>query len=139
MLTVLRALVQAAAPDEGCALLLGGRSPGKVQASAGELWELLLVWPCLNCWPRPEERHRRFALDPREQLVAQRWARTRGMSVLGAAHSHPNGQAIPSETDCALTLAPSLMVIVGAEADAVAWWLEGEPTQPSRLPWTMGN
>ncbi len=78
-LTVLEAVLAAAAPDEGCALLLGRRDP----------WRILHVWPCLNVWEPAAERRRRFALDPREQLQAQKWARARGLEVLGSAHSHP--------------------------------------------------
>ncbi len=35
------------------------------------------------------DRDSRFALDPREQIAAQRWARLRGLEVLGVCHSHP--------------------------------------------------
>ncbi|MFM7464792.1 MAG: Mov34/MPN/PAD-1 family protein, partial [Cyanobium sp.] len=60
-LTVLHRVLQAAAPDEGCALLLGPR------------WHVRQVWPCRNVWLPKEERHRRFSIDPREQLLAQKW------------------------------------------------------------------
>ncbi len=130
-------LLTAAAPEEGCALLLGRRVAAIPAAAAGPLWHVERIWPCLNRWPRQQERQRRFALDPREQLVAQRWARARGLEVLGAAHSHPQGPARPSATDRELTLVPALMVIVAPGEGARAWWLEEGAPQPRPLPWRM--
>ncbi|MFQ6538911.1 MULTISPECIES: M67 family metallopeptidase [Aphanothece] len=123
-----------AAPEEGCALLLGRRGSPH---GAAVPWHGQRIWPCLNTWPEPAERRRRFAIDPREQLLAQKWARQRGLAVLGAAHSHPSGQAVPSPTDCALTLAPALMLILAADGDLAAWWLDDTDRQPQPLPWRM--
>ena len=52
-------------------------------------------------------------LDPREQLLAQSWARQRGFDVIGTAHSHPQGDATPSRRDRDWLRVPSLMVIQG--------------------------
>lgn len=130
-LIILGAVLAAAAPQEGCALLLG-----PVVAAQ---WWVAAVWPCLNVWQPEHERGRRFALDPREQLQAQRWARQRRWQVHGAAHSHPQGPLRPSATDRALTLAPALMVIGaanlsgGADGGGLslqAWWLDPDPEAP---------
>jgi len=142
-LTILAGVLAAAAPEEGCALLLGQRLP---VASGGSLLELGLVWPCLNIWEPQGERGQRFLLDPREQLLAQRWARQRGVQVLGSAHSHPASPAEPSATDLALAVAPTLMVIgsglpgAGAAAEPAgplaglgAWWLPGDGAAPLAL------
>jgi [CysO sulfur-carrier protein]-S-L-cysteine hydrolase len=129
LLIVLERLLACAAPDEGCALLLGDRRP--------DAWCLRLLWPCCNVWPVPGQRDRRFAIDPREQLVAQRWGRARQLQVLGAAHSHPCSAAVPSPTDCRLCLAPALMVIRGASGDLQSWWLAASDSQPMPLPWRM--
>ena len=135
MLTVLKGVLAAAAPQEGCALLLGSRR--------GSSWRLGWIWPCCNAWDAPAERIRRFAIDPREQLLAQKWGRPRGLEVLGAAHSHPNSEAEPSGTDLELTLRPALMVILGCNGDCRAWWLPdpgGErPAAPLQLPWRMDD
>jgi proteasome lid subunit RPN8/RPN11 len=136
--TVLVRLLACAAPEEGCALLLGRRLPDAAE-DEGPLWRLERIWPCLNVWPQPETRDRRFAIDPREQLVAQRWSRPRGLAVLGAAHSHPAGAARPSATDRSLTLAPALMVILGADGAPLGWWLPEDGAQPRPLPWRMGE
>ncbi|MBM5802850.1 MAG: M67 family metallopeptidase [Cyanobacteria bacterium K_DeepCast_35m_m2_155] len=147
-LITLESVLGAASPAEGCALLLG---------SAAACTRVQQIWPCLNCWPDPAQRHRRFALDPREQLHAQRWCRQRGLGVIGVAHSHPSSDPVPSELDCQLTMAPALMLIgtpLGALADLpqghscrwqwAFWWLDepaedGKLRAPTPLPWTMAD
>ncbi|MFM8525000.1 MAG: M67 family metallopeptidase [Cyanobacteriota bacterium] len=133
-LIVLQTVLAVAAPEEGCALLLG--------PAHGEHWAVTMIWPCLNVWQPVAERSRRFALDPREQLLAQKWARQRGWQVHGSAHSHPVGALVPSDTDRALAFAPTVMVIAaagpatgGAEAPVRAWWLAQDPEEaPRSLP-----
>ena len=115
-LTVLEHTIRCTAPQEGCALLLG--HPLK-----GDVWRLSSVWPCCNIWHPPTSRRSRFALDPREQLAAQRWARARGERVIGVAHGHPDSEAYPSFHDRRLGLVDHLMVIVGVHGDLRAWWL----------------
>jgi len=133
-LTLLEAVLVAAAPEEGCALLLGGRDP----------WCVRRVWPCLNVWEPAADRCRRFALDPREQLLAQKWARTRGLSVLGSAHSHPLSEPVPSALDRSLAFTPTLMLILGQGPVAggarslACWWLP-EQGRPRRLTWRMDD
>jgi proteasome lid subunit RPN8/RPN11 len=122
-LTVAQRVVAVAAPEEACGLLLGCR------------WRVGLLWPCRNVWIPAEERQRRFAIDPREQLLAQKWARQRGWEVLGALHSHPQGEPVPSATDRGLAVAPALVVIQGV-AELACWWLPEEGL-PRRLVWTM--
>jgi len=163
-LTILRQLLMAAAPQEGCALLLGGPAgdplpapsrpadgrqvgPDPVAAAGARAeppvtWEIRLIWPCLNVWqPAPERRHR-FALDPREQLLAQRWGRERGLQVLGSAHSHPHSAAVPSATDLALAFAPTLQLILSPLQgwQPACWWLESTTDDHPRarpLRWRM--
>ena len=133
-LTLLEAVLVVAAPEEGCALLLGGRDP----------WTVRRVWPCLNVWEPPAERRRRFALDPREQLLAQKWARSRGLTVLGSAHSHQVSEPVPSDLDRSLAFAPTLMLILGQGASPgeprslACWWLP-ERGSPRRLAWRMDD
>ena len=102
-LIVLERVLLAAAPQEGCALLLG--------RNADSALLLERIWPCCNSWEPAIERQRRFLIDPREQLLAQRWARERDALVLGAAHSHPSSAAIPSARDLSLCCGPTLMLI----------------------------
>ena len=135
VLIILGSTLSAVWPQEGCALLLGERN------DAG--WHLRSVWPCCNVWQpdlarfrndasgeaRPANspsRRSRFVIDPREQLHAQRWARTRALAVIGSAHSHPQGESIPSIWDRRWLGAPGLMLIQGADHSLRAWWLEPE-------------
>jgi [CysO sulfur-carrier protein]-S-L-cysteine hydrolase len=132
LLTVLRRILASAEPEEGCALLLGRRFD--------VAWQLRLVWPCCNVWPLPQQRCRRFAIDPREQLHAQKWGRAQGLELLGSAHSHPTSGAVPSGTDRRLCEISTLMVILGAQdlgGELVAWWLPEAPAPSLRLPWRM--
>jgi proteasome lid subunit RPN8/RPN11 len=134
LLTVLGHWCRNAAPDEACALLIGSRRAG--------LWRIERLWPCCNSWPDPAERHQRFAIDPRVQLLAQKWARGLGLELLGSAHSHPASAPVPSASDLALTAPPALMLIWGAMAPGmqpgpVCWWLEDPPAAPRQLEWTM--
>lgn len=127
----LQRLLATPSPEEGCVLLLGdgGDRHG--------LWRLRRLWPCLNVWPQAAQRPRRFAIDPREQLLAQRWCRERGLEVLGHAHSHPHSPPVPSATDRRLCVTPVLMLIQGPEGEQRIWWLAGEAAEPLPLPWTM--
>ena len=139
-LIVLERTLLAAAPEEGCALLIGQQ--------LGSTLALQLIWPCRNHWQPAVQRLRRFSLDPREQLLAQRWCRARGLHVIGAAHSHPISAAVPSSTDQALCVGPTLMVIrTGLQqglAALRAWWMHaadpgGEQHEsPTELPITLG-
>jgi len=131
-LIVLERSLTATAPQEGCALLLGERQ--------GPSLLLQRIWPCCNSWEPATERNHRFLLDPREQLLAQRWARQRDFQVLGAAHSHPTSAAVPSRTDLELCLGPCLMLIHSGlpqlEQPWGAWWLSesSDPEAASTPP-----
>ena len=118
-LIVLERTLRAAEPEEGCALLLGARE--------GSTLRVQWIWPCRNVWQSAQERPQRFSIDPREQLLAQRWCRSRGLTVLGAAHSHPSSAAVPSSTDRALCVGPTLMLIRSGLAQSQpalrAWWI----------------
>jgi len=153
VLTLIDRLLDAAAPEEGCALLLGSRRGGPRDSAgvAPSCWHLQRVWPTANGWEPAAERLRRFWIDPREQLLAQKWARAQGLEVLGSLHSHPASPPLPSATDRSMTFAPTLMLIrgvapgehppgdgQGAEAPQTlcCWWLEPEGP-PRLLPWRM--
>jgi proteasome lid subunit RPN8/RPN11 len=128
---VLERTLLAAAPNEGCALLLG--------QCQGSCLILQAIWPCCNTWQPAEERLQRFRLDPREQLLAQRWGRSRGLLVLGAAHSHPSSEAVPSTTDRQLCFGPTLMLIRSGLQQGLpalrAWWIpENEGGDEAPVP-----
>jgi len=156
-LTLLHRLLDAAAPQEGCGLVLGqrpplapdpvaGKAPGSGPGREGGAWVLRQIWPCCNVWEPAAERQRRFAIDPREQLHAIHWGRSRGLELLGSVHSHPSSAPVPSATDRALAVWPTLMLIRGVAPDPTGaasagqalccWWLEPE-APPLLLPWRM--
>ncbi len=129
----------ASSPEEGCALLLGNEKQIKTSIQ-NFLFEISLIWPCSNIWKNELEflpkqievntnlkqslsRKNRFTIDPREQLLAQKWARTKSLSILGSAHSHPSSGAIPSKVDLDLNFTPGLIVIVSGSGELRAWWI----------------
>ena len=136
-LTVLQRTLQAVWPEEGCALLVGG------SAAHGGL-RLNQVWPACNRWgidgsPAPwgdsgsGARNSNFCLDPREQLAAQRWSRQRRQRIIGVAHSHPKGEAVPSSADQCRGEPQQLMLILSAKRQLRAWWL-GEDREVRSVP-----
>jgi proteasome lid subunit RPN8/RPN11 len=116
-------------PQEGCALLLG-------EPLGPTRWRLHWIWPCLNSWTPPEERHRRFRIAPAELVAAQRWARDRHWQLLGSAHGHPAAGAEPSDFDLSMAWEGSLLLIRGQAPAGLGAWLArgaGEPPLPVAL------
>ena len=132
-LTVLERSLLAVAPEEGCCLLLGRglRTPRL---------SLVTLWPTCNAWGQSDwirhasgDRETRFALDPREQIAAQRWARVHGLEVLGVCHSHPKTAPDPSTWDCDWAEPNQLMLILSGKRELRAWWL-GADRVPFEIP-----
>lgn len=96
-----------ASPQECCGLLLG--DPGCIRE----------IVPTPNVAADPV---RRFEVDPGAHFAAVRRARTAGLEVVGAYHSHPKGSSVPSETDRAQALedASFLHLIVSPQEQAIA-------------------
>ena len=132
--TQLQQSLNAVYPEEGCALIIG-------HCLNVKQWVVDWIWPCCNVWQINDskifsdldqsvepgvvaDRHTRFAVDPREQLAAQIWARHRKMSIFGVAHSHPNGEATPSRYDLDWGLVDSLFLIQAKDGHQRAWWLD---------------
>lgn len=46
-----------------------------------------------------ETRHDRVLIDPRDLMKAERYARGKGVDVIGYYHSHPDDEAVPSQFD----------------------------------------
>ena len=112
-------------PLEGCALLLG--------EPIGPMgWRLRWIWPCLNNWIPPSERHRRFQVAAAELVAAQRWARDHGWQLLGSAHSHPTAGAVPSAFDLSMAWEGTLLLIRGHSPPGLAAWFVGGAGEPPR-------
>lgn len=132
--TQLQRSLRAVHPEEGCALIIG-------HILNNHQWLVDSIWPCCNVWKTvtndissrlgpciekdvSADRCTRFAVDPREQLAAQIWARDHKLSVFGVAHSHPDGEAIPSPYDLDWGLVDSLFIIQSKAGHQTAWWLD---------------
>tara|TARA_B100001250_G_C19614260_1_gene706415 strand:- start:233 stop:748 length:516 start_codon:yes stop_codon:yes gene_type:complete len=148
---ILRATLLSVLPEEGCALLLGNQKKKKEKPEE-IFYQISLIWPCCNIWKPgienfPESnnlsnrekcipsRNNRFAIDPKEQLLAQKWARRKSLVVLGNAHSHPSNLSIPSKSDIAWHFSTSLMLIVSKNGDLRAWWIKNtQKKEPVEIP-----
>ena len=99
VLEALRAHAARAFPDE-CVGLLFGRGDRVTRAH-----------PLPNASPTPRTH---FFADPTALLRALQGADARGETHLGSYHSHPEGDAWPSETD--LRALDGVVLIIGREA-----------------------
>jgi desampylase len=71
-------------PEECCGLLIG----------RGDRIETVM-----RTRNAAEDRARRFLVDPADHFEAIRAARADGLTIVGAYHSHPDGEPVPSPTD----------------------------------------
>jgi proteasome lid subunit RPN8/RPN11 len=78
---------------------------------AGSNGQPVRVIPVRNVSARP--RHR-FAMDPAEQIDAQRGIRERGEELYGIYHSHPRGPANPSPADLEQAAYPQALYLIVA-------------------------
>lgn len=78
----------------------------------------------------------RYLIDPEDHFAAIRGARADGLAVIGAYHSHPSSEAVPSPTDVADANSGSdfLYVIVSLLNEEVrAYRIEGGAFTPLAL------
>lgn len=61
-----------------------------------------------------------FEIDPRVQIGAIKSARSGGLPVIGCYHSHPGGNASPSQLDLEMAQAGSVWLII-AERQILGW------------------
>ena len=85
----MREHLEAGYPNEACGALLG-----RVNAADREVAEFRGMRNVIT--DRPWDR---YALDPLEQLRVQKDAESRGLEIIGFAHSHPDHPPIPSRFD----------------------------------------
>ncbi|XZN97046.1 MAG: Mov34/MPN/PAD-1 family protein [Microcoleus sp.] len=119
-------------PEECCGLLLG--------TIAGNVKTLVAVWPTKNAWSAETEdncsdsklltKKRRYAISPQDMLEGMKEGRDRNLEIIGIYHSHPDGQAIPSECDRTLAWPQYSYIIVsvpqGRCEDVRSWTLDRE-------------
>ena len=81
--------LEAGYPNEACGALIG-------RADAADRIVAEFRGMRNTITDRPWDR---YALDPLEQLQVQKDAESRGLEIIGFAHSHPDHPAIPSRFD----------------------------------------
>ena len=138
---ILTKTILAVSPEEGCAILLGTRNKAEPKFNY-DIWQIELIWPCCNTWDAKKfsfmeyqnnrgnsfqikaNKENRFAIDPREQILAQKWARSKNLELLGFAHSHTKTEAVPSEIDISWGSSTPLIVIIDKNGCIFPWWLD---------------
>lgn len=117
---VIRREGEKAYPAECCGLLIG--------SITGDAYRVVRVHPCRNL--RQEEADDRFEIDPKDYLEADRLARSEGLEVIGAYHSHPDHAPRPSRFDAAAAFSGFAYVIVavrqGKAAGMRSWLYFGD-------------
>ncbi|MEO6050037.1 MAG: M67 family metallopeptidase [Pyrinomonadaceae bacterium] len=77
-----------------------------------------------------EARHNRVLILPKDVFRAERYAREKGLDVIGYYHSHPDHPAVPSQYDLDHALPVWSYVIVsvanGEPADVRSWIMEND-------------
>ena len=109
-------------PFECCGLMLGrfevdGRKIG------------LEIYPISNA--REEEAKRnRFLIRPEELMRGEKYAREKGLDVVGFYHSHPDDRAVPSQYDLEHAWPTYSYIVVAVEnakgADLRSWEMEAD-------------
>ncbi|MEJ2697593.1 MAG: M67 family metallopeptidase [Candidatus Sulfobium sp.] len=85
-------------PDEACGIL------------AGEKDTVRKIYEMTNSEPSPVS----YFMDPKEQFLAMKEMRRRGLHMMAVYHSHPSSPPYPSAKDVSLASYPdSLYIIVG--------------------------
>jgi proteasome lid subunit RPN8/RPN11 len=80
---------KSAFPSECCGLVEGSAEKGGFRATR--------LHPARNLADAPD----RFEIDPVDHIAAVKSARLRGANIIGCYHSHPGGEATPSNQDLA--------------------------------------
>jgi len=110
--------LQRSYPNEGGGFLLGEQQGGVVTVRD--------VRPVENVF-ETEEQYHRYAMTPTDWMKLEDEADSRGMSLVGYYHSHPDHPAIPSEFDRVHAL-PNFRYLItsvqkGTAAELRAWQL----------------
>lgn len=133
---VIRAHAESAYADECCGLLLG-----TIEQRHGSLVKTLVeVRSTTNAWSSEQNDlipinssltktcRDCYWIAPEALLANQRYARDRGLAIIGVYHSHPDHPAIPSKFDQELAWPQYSYIIVSVQAgtsqDLSSWMLD---------------
>ena len=108
-------------PNEGGGFLLGRQQGGAVA-----IFDTVQVDNVFDA----AEQHHRYAMRPQDWMRLEDEAESRGLSLVGYYHSHPDSPAIPSEYDREHAL-PNFVYIITAvmmarAGEMRAWQLRGD-------------
>jgi proteasome lid subunit RPN8/RPN11 len=106
-------------PFECCGLMLGRFDNSRKQ--------VVETYPISNA--RAEEAKRnRFLIRPEELMRGEKYAREKGLDVLGFYHSHPDDRAVPSQYDLEHAWPTYSYIVIAIEkgqaADLQSWEME---------------
>ena len=73
-----------------------------------------------------ERRHDRVLIESRSVMRAERYAREKGIDVIGYYHSHPDDEAVPSQFDLDHALPVWSYIIVSVRAGKAVNWKSWE-------------
>ncbi|PJF40325.1 MAG: hypothetical protein CUN54_05720 [Phototrophicales bacterium] len=116
--------MEATFPNEGGGFLLGDKD--------GDTTTITDVIAIENVF-ESEEQYHRYAMTPQDWMRLEDEADSRGLTLLGYYHSHPNSPAIPSEYDREHAL-PNFVYIItsvqnGKAVDMRVWRLRKDRSQ----------
>lgn len=116
--------MEATFPNEGGGFLLG-----KVDGNTLTLADITQVENVFET----EEQYHRYAMTPQDWMRLEDEADSRGLSLVGYYHSHPNSPAIPSVYDRDHAL-PNFVYIItsvmeGKAVDMRVWRLQADRSQ----------
>jgi len=121
-LTEMRAHGERDYPFECCGLMLG-RFESDGRKAVAE------IYPISNA--REEEAKRnRFLIRPEELMRGEKYAREKGLDVVGFYHSHPDDRAVPSRYDLEHAWPTYTYIVVsvagGRAVDLRSWGMESD-------------
>lgn len=115
----MREHLEAGYPNEACGALIGRVDGGDHQVDEFRGMRNTIT-------DRPWDR---YALDPLEQLRVQKDAESRGLEIIGFAHSHPDHPPVPSHFDADHAWSFYSYVVASVEngtlREARSWRLDG--------------
>ncbi|NEP62727.1 MAG: M67 family metallopeptidase [Symploca sp. SIO2G7] len=124
----MQAHAEQAYPREGCGLLIGEFNLVTDEKTLVHLSFLDNAWTAQVADDLEVHGHRdstamdqtrRYWIDPKDLLMAQRQARADGLTIIGVYHSHPEAEALPSECDRRLAW-PTYAYIIVSVCNGVA-------------------
>ena len=109
-------------PYECCGLLIGSFNRNGRK-------DVTETYPISNA--REEEAKRnRFLIRPEELIQGEKYARAKGLDVVGFYHSHPDDRAVPSQYDLEHAWPTYSYIVVavqkGSAADLRSWEIEAD-------------